>query len=390
MDKPKFQGNPRNEADLLAFEQALRAWEEAKADAERYDELYKADEAGPSAELQQAIAEFLGDPGTQDRLRGPEGLPGMNGAPGSPGADGTIGADGAVWRDGTGAPGVGVGEIGDYYIDLEVSGKGEGDIYRKGGGGWTIQGNIKGSDWTVNPGAPLAVTTGDNPGDLYLDSTSGDVYQVNSAGTLWVNVANIMGPTGATGATGPGVPTGGTADQYLAKIDGTDFNTEWRGFNTQKVLYTLAGTGTPALTGTIPAPQHVDILGAILDTTGGDLTIAANEITVATGGGGGYMLYFMIDVDTNITVVGDSREQVFAGLQIDSGSGYIAAGPIAWLTHYGEDFNENTLSAQVPLILADGDKIRLVAGHAAGTDDLIIRERNTIIVIQKLAAIGGA
>ena len=43
----------------------------------------------------------------------------------------------------------------------------------------------------------------------------------------------IQGPTGATGATGatgpagPGVPTGGTAGQVLAKVDGTDYNTEW-------------------------------------------------------------------------------------------------------------------------------------------------------------------
>lgn len=42
-----------------------------------------------------------------------------------------------------------------------------------------------------------------------------------------------QGPTGATGATGatgpagPGVPTGGTAGQVLAKVDGTDYNTEW-------------------------------------------------------------------------------------------------------------------------------------------------------------------
>lgn len=47
------------------------------------------------------------------------------------------------------------------------------------------------------------------------------------------------GPTGATGATGatgpqgpagpagPGVPTGGTAGQVLAKVDSTDYNTQW-------------------------------------------------------------------------------------------------------------------------------------------------------------------
>jgi len=46
----------------------------------------------------------------------------------------------------------------------------------------------------------------------------------------------VPGPTGATGAQGPagtngtngvGVPTGGSAGQVLAKIDGTNYNTQW-------------------------------------------------------------------------------------------------------------------------------------------------------------------
>ena len=35
------------------------------------------------------------------------------------------------------------------------------------------------------------------------------------------------GPTGATGPAGQGVPTGGTTEQILSKIDGTDYNTHW-------------------------------------------------------------------------------------------------------------------------------------------------------------------
>ena len=35
------------------------------------------------------------------------------------------------------------------------------------------------------------------------------------------------GATGATGAAGQGVPTGGTANQVLAKVDGVNFNTQW-------------------------------------------------------------------------------------------------------------------------------------------------------------------
>lgn len=35
------------------------------------------------------------------------------------------------------------------------------------------------------------------------------------------------GPTGPTGADGVGIPTGGTGGQILAKIDNTDYSTEW-------------------------------------------------------------------------------------------------------------------------------------------------------------------
>ena len=65
---------------------------------------------------------------------------------------------------------------------------------------------------------------------------SGQPATVTNAGTPSAAVFNfglpqgVTGATGATGATGPagqGVPTGGTAGQVLAKINGTNYNTEW-------------------------------------------------------------------------------------------------------------------------------------------------------------------
>ena len=37
----------------------------------------------------------------------------------------------------------------------------------------------------------------------------------------------MQGVQGVKGDTGSGVPTGGTANQVLAKVDGIDFNTRW-------------------------------------------------------------------------------------------------------------------------------------------------------------------
>ena len=62
---------------------------------------------------------------------------------------------------------------------------------------------------------------GGNGRGFYLDLTTG----ANNTST------NIMsggaGANGADGAPGQGVPTGGTVGQVLAKIDGTDYSTEW-------------------------------------------------------------------------------------------------------------------------------------------------------------------
>ena len=84
-----------------------------------------------------------------------------------------------------------------------------------GGGG--------GSAWFDGAGTP-SNGLGAN-GDYYLNTTNGDVYE--KAGGVWSVVGNIQGPAGAAGAAGVGVPVAGTTGQILAKIDATNYNTEW-------------------------------------------------------------------------------------------------------------------------------------------------------------------
>ncbi|WP_221067385.1 DNRLRE domain-containing protein [Methylomagnum ishizawai] len=116
--------------------------------------------------------------------------------------------------------------------------------------------------WVDNPGDPgrsIMLTT--TAGEVSLDSKENtdtshaafiDVTLVGPAGPQGPTGATgatgaigpdgpqgPTGPTGATGATGPdgatgptgpagpGVPIGGSAGQVLAKIDGTDYNTQW-------------------------------------------------------------------------------------------------------------------------------------------------------------------
>lgn len=142
------------------------------------------------------------DAGSVAALVGATGATGATGAAGATGATGSTGAagtNGSTWFSGSGAPGGGTGVDGDYYYRTS-----NGDIYLKSAGSWSVIGNITGP----------------------------------------------TGATGSTGATGAGVPTGGTTGQRLAKIDGTDFNTEWAdpvdalpvGGTTGQVLTKQSGT----------------------------------------------------------------------------------------------------------------------------------------------------
>jgi hypothetical protein len=58
--------------------------------------------------------------------------------------------------------------------------------------------------------------------------------------TIGVGTPGATGPQGPAGAPGVGVPVGGTAGQFLTKIDGTNYNTDWTTVNLSAYL-TKAG-----------------------------------------------------------------------------------------------------------------------------------------------------
>lgn len=70
--------------------------------------------------------------------RGPQGETGDTGpagGTGSSGSDGTNGVNGTSVHTGNGAPGAGLGNDGDVYIDAD-----NGDVYEKITGSWSLQG----------------------------------------------------------------------------------------------------------------------------------------------------------------------------------------------------------------------------------------------------------
>lgn len=72
--------------------------------------------------------------------------------------------------------------------------------------------------WTIiHPFSGIAGTNGTDGQTPYI-----------SGGTWWIGNTNTgVAATGPQGPAGPGVPSGGTQGQVLAKVDSTDYNTQW-------------------------------------------------------------------------------------------------------------------------------------------------------------------
>lgn len=203
---------------------------------------------------------------------GPAGPTGATGATGPTGATGDTGPQGLQGIQGsTGATGSQgpQGEVGDTGPAGSIGAKGDtGEQGPQGEQG--IQG-VKGD-------------TGDT-GAQGIQGVKGDTGDTGPAGADGVDGADgatgdtgpqgIQGPpgdtgaTGATGSTGPGVATGGTAGQVLAKVDSTDFNTTW-------ATPALVKIGTFSVSGgTLVVP---------LGTTYSNLLIKLNKVEVLTDG----------------------------------------------------------------------------------------------------------
>lgn len=71
-------------------------------------------------------------------------------------------------------------------------------------------------------GSPATVAVG-----TVTTGAAGSSATVTNSGSSSAAVFNFTIPKGDKGDPGPGVPTGGTTAQVLAKIDGTDYRTHW-------------------------------------------------------------------------------------------------------------------------------------------------------------------
>lgn len=209
------------------------------------------------------------------------------------GTIGNTGARGSQWFTGSGAPGTVSGAInGDMYLDTSGTGK----IYALASGTWSLSTTIVGAQgvtgpaahWFTGSGAP-GTQTGQLNGDMYLDTASGTVYQLQSG--TWTSVANIMGPAGSP----PNATTSAPGLVQLAgDLGGTATAPTVPGLGNKAPLANPVFTGTPqaptptAGTNTTQIATTAFVQNAAL-VTGGTAAMKASQTAAYTAVAGDFV-----------------------------------------------------------------------------------------------------
>jgi len=195
-----------------------------------------------------------------------KGTPGADGAPGAPGAPGTDGQGfldrGAYSAANTYAAYDVVTQNSSTWLATTAHGPG-GVGPANGDAGWILWAR----GWNFVGAWAGSTTYFVGTVATYLGKTYYCYVKASALGNPpsetgnWSLLADsgAAGATGATGAAGAdgadgvGVPVGGTTGQVLAKIDGTDYNTEW-------VDQSGGGAGgvLPLVTGELPGPVFMN------------------------------------------------------------------------------------------------------------------------------------
>ena len=145
---------------------------------------------------------------------------------------------------------------GPYFIKTETD--------PTGGSSYTITGT---SQLLSAPYALYAKTSGSStPGPQGHAGPQGPIGLTGATGPQGpIGLIGPQGPTGTPGVNGQGVPTGGTTGQVLAKVNATDYNTQWVTPSGGTSLPAQTGNAGKVLTtdGTNPSWTNAPILGTL-------------------------------------------------------------------------------------------------------------------------------
>jgi hypothetical protein len=214
------------------------------------------------------------------QLRGPQG---PTGATGATGPAGSSGANGATWYTGTGAPSAGTGTNGDLYLNTS-----NGDVYKKTAGAWgsPIE-NLTGPTGAAGSSGAAPLTT---KGDLLGFDTAANRIPVGSNGqVLTADSTQALGVKWAAASSG-------TPGGYTTQIQfndggafGGDADFTWD--KTNNILSvgssTTPGTVQPPAAASTSAGTGLTVKGGAGGSTSGngaDLTLLGGTATEGVGG----------------------------------------------------------------------------------------------------------
>ncbi len=137
--------------------------------------------------------------------------------------EGSPGTNGKTVRNGSGVPDNGAGADGDFYIDTDTY-----DIYGpKTTGDWgsstSLVSTVVGPDGTSIRSGSGAPGSGDgNDGDFYIDTDVSDLYGPKA--TTWPSPVSLIGATGSNGSDGSDGANGSVISSGSGAPDNVDGN----------------------------------------------------------------------------------------------------------------------------------------------------------------------
>jgi hypothetical protein len=143
---------------------------------------------------------------------------------------------------------------------------------------------------STNQGVLVPRMTASQRGLIASPATGLMVYQTDApAGFYFYNGTAWTSLNGTAGTNGQGVPTGGTANQVLAKVNATDFNTQWvtptpGNATVDLVVSKTTATQTPVNAQGSNTGDIITFDNVIKSPTIGSYSAVTNTYTVGTSG----------------------------------------------------------------------------------------------------------
>jgi hypothetical protein len=167
---------------------------------------------------------------------------------------------------------------------------------------------------------------------IFFDNTGGTLASLSNPKVTISAVRGVTGPTGptgatgltgATGATGPGVATGGTTGQVLAKSSNTNNDTTWianyTNAQTDTLLNAKANLSGATFTGTIVGRSNPNA-SLLSSNDTGSFSVRSNNVTSAAMSfhrTGAYAINMGLDTDNHFKIggwsAGDTRFELRSG-----------------------------------------------------------------------------